>query len=127
VTCYRVYGDPSGETRVTPVELPLQETPVGKVRSLGEVPVTSAGMAQFVDSRKPDSGLHPAPRRQFVVVLGGVLQIVTTTGEEAHLEPGDVLLADDVEAKGHYSRDVGAEPLTMMTVAIGKDWQFPQP
>jgi hypothetical protein len=41
------------------------------------------------------------------------------------LQPGDVLFADDMDSKGHISRDVGAEPLTMMTIGIGSEWEGP--
>jgi hypothetical protein len=125
MTCYRVHGDASGETHVSVVEPPVRETPVGKVRSMGEIPMIDGGMAQFVDGRKPDTGIHEAPRRQFIVVLGGVLEIETSQGLRTHLAPGDVLLADDVGTKGHHSRDVGDVPLTMMTVGIGESWAGP--
>jgi uncharacterized cupin superfamily protein len=60
------------------------------------------------------------------VVLQGELQIVTTLGHEERLHPGDVLLADDVGSKGHISRDVGDQPLMLMAIGIGSDWQLPQ-
>jgi hypothetical protein len=125
MTCFRVHGDADGDTYLTPLEPPIRETPAGRVRSMGDVPMIDGGIAQFVDSRKPDSGIHEAPRRQFIVVLGGVLEIETSLGQVERLGPGDVLLADDVGTKGHHSRDVGDVPLTMMTVGIGDDWPGP--
>jgi hypothetical protein len=121
---FHIYGDDRGETHLVAWEFPVSDTPVGAVRSIGEVPVEVAGMAAFVD-RKPDSGIHEAPRRQFVVVLGGVLEIETSLGERRHLHPGDVMLADDVGTKGHFSRDVGKQPLTLMTVGIAPGWAGP--
>lgn len=125
MTCYRVHGDAHGETHVTILDLPVRDTPAGTVRGMGDIPMIDGGMAQFVDCRKPDTGIHEAPRRQFVVVLGGVLEIETSLGERTHLAAGDVLLADDVATKGHHSRDVGDVPLTMMTVGIGDAWEGP--
>jgi uncharacterized cupin superfamily protein len=69
--------------------------------------------------------MHVAPRRAFIVVLGGALEVVSSRGEQVVLQPGDVLLADDMDSKGHISRDVGAEPLTMMTIGIGSEWEGP--
>jgi hypothetical protein len=69
--------------------------------------------------------MHEAPRRQFLVVLGGELEIVTTLGQQRRLQPGDVLLADDVGSKGHISRDVGEYPLMLMAIGIGTDWEGP--
>jgi hypothetical protein len=125
MTCFRVHGDAEGETHLTRLDLPVKDTPVGKVRGMGDIPMIDGGIAGFVDSRKPDSGIHEAPRRQFIVVLGGVLEIETSLGQRERLAPGDVLLADDVGTKGHHSRDVGDVPLTMMTVGIGEDWDGP--
>ena len=125
MTVFRVHGDAQGETHLTPLDLPVKDTPAGKVRGMGDIPMIDGGMAEFVDCRKPDSGIHEAPRRQFIVVLGGVLEIETSLGRSVRLSPGDVLLADDVGTLGHHSRDVGEVPLTMMTVGIGDEWDGP--
>jgi len=125
MACFRVYGDADGETHLTRLELPTRDTAVGKVRGMTDVPMTSGGMAEFVDCRKPDSGRHEAPRRAFIVVLRGVLEVETSLGQREELGQGDVLLADDVGSKGHFSRDVGDVPLTMMTVGIAEDWDGP--
>ena len=89
-----------------PSSCPLRESYAGTVRALTDIPVTTMGMGQFI-GRKPDVGVHNAPRRQFLVVLEGELEIVTTLGRSERLRPGDVLLADDGGSKGHISRDVG--------------------
>ena len=123
--CYRVHGDTDGETHVTPVEIPVSETPVGTVRGMGDIPTTTVGVAEFVGCRKPDTGMHEPPRRAFIVVLGGELEIVTSLGQQTRLRAGDFLLADDMGTKGHISRDVGEVPLTMMTIGIGSDWEAP--
>ena len=60
------------------------------------VPVSSFGFATFVD-RKPDTGLHPAPQRQFVVVIRGELEVETPDGSVRRLRAGDVMFADDVD------------------------------
>ena len=125
MTVFRVHGDADGETHLTRLDLPVNDTPVGRVRSMSDIPMIDGGMAEFVDCRKPDTGIHEAPRRQFIVVLGGVLEIETSLGRSERLAAGDVLLADDVGTKGHHSRDVGEVPLTMMTVGIGGDWDGP--
>lgn len=121
MACYRMYADSTGETHLAPLELPVRETYAGTVAGLSEIPATTTGMGRFI-GRKPDVGLHPAPRRQFLVVLEGTLEIVTSGGEEQRLHPGDVLFADDVGSKGHHSRDVGDEPLMMMSVGVQDEW-----
>lgn len=124
MTCFHIYGDGAGDTHLRPLELAVRDTYAGKIRGLSDIPATTAGIGAFED-RKPDSGMHDAPRRQFVIVLAGELEIVTTLGQQERLLPGDVLLADDVGSKGHLSRDVGDEPLSLMTVGIANDWSGP--
>lgn len=123
-TLYHLHGDEAGETHLEVVDLAVNETYAGVVRGVSQIPATTAGWGEFVE-RKPDVGVHQAPRRQFLVVLSGVLEIVTTLGEEAHLLPGDILLADDVGSKGHISRDVGEEPLGLLAIGIADGWTLP--
>jgi hypothetical protein len=125
MVCYRVQGDESGETHVTVLELPIKESPIGTVRSLNDIPVTTAGLVEFV-TRKRDGGVHAPPEREIFVVLQGMLEIETTTGQTEHLSPGDVLILDDVGSKGHSSRDVGEDSLQLMVIWIGSDWESPQ-
>jgi hypothetical protein len=44
---------------------------------------------------------HPAPRYQFVITLKGKLKFTVTNGDSFIVEPGIVLIADDLEGKGH--------------------------
>lgn len=46
-------------------------------------------------------GAHIAPRRQFVVTLHGKLKFMTSDNLSFILEPGIVLLAEDISGKGH--------------------------
>lgn len=122
--CLHLHGDPGGETHLDSIELPIMETYAGVVAGLSEIPATTMGMGRFLE-RKPDVGVHNAPRRQFLVVLQGVLELVTTLDQREYLHPGDVLLADDVGTKGHISRDVGDEPLMLMAIGIDPAWELP--
>jgi hypothetical protein len=124
MACFHLHGDADGETHLSVLEFPVIESYAGTVRALNDIPVTTLGFGEFV-GRKPDAGMHPAPRHQFLVVLRGELELETSLGEQAHLHPGDVLLADDVDTLGHHSRDVGEEPLSLMAIAIGDGWNGP--
>lgn len=44
---------------------------------------------------------HPAPRRQYVVTLKGKIRFKVTNGSTFCIEPGIILLAEDIEGKGH--------------------------
>ena len=59
----------------------------------------SDGDAHFLE-------LHPAPRRQFILCLTGVVEIELGDGEKRRFGPGDVYLADRPDGRGpHPSRD----------------------
>ena len=124
MTVFHLHGDAAGDTHIATIDLPVMETYAGVVAGLSEIPATTMGMGRFLE-RKPDVGVHNAPRRQFLVVLQGALELVTTLDQREQLRPGDVLLADDVGTKGHISRDVGDEPLMLMAIGIDPDWELP--
>jgi len=44
---------------------------------------------------------HPAPRRQYVVTLKGKLRFKVTNGDTFVLEPGIILIAEDLFGPGH--------------------------
>lgn len=46
---------------------------------------------------------HPAPKRQFIVLLSGEMELEIETGEKRILTAGDVLLAEDLTGKGHLT------------------------
>jgi hypothetical protein len=128
VNLVRVFGDESGETHLSDIQLMPTEYPqIKAVRllSLSEIPATTVTISRLLD-RRPDDGLHTAPRRQVVAVLRGALEITTTTGDRRCLRAGDCLLADDVDSKGHISRDVGDEPLATLVVGIASEWFLPE-
>jgi hypothetical protein len=125
----RVHADESGETHLTRIELPdaaRTDDGMGSPlrRVLGEIPTTTMSINENLE-RRPKMDLHPAPRRQLVILLRGGFEIVTTTGESHRFEPGECLLADDVGYVGHYHEDCGDEPTITITVGIPDDWVVP--
>lgn len=66
-----------------------------------EVPVTTTGF--FIQTRieKYQLSAHPAPRYQYVVTLKGKLKFTVTNGDSFIIEPGILLIADDLHGKGH--------------------------
>ena len=55
-----------------------------------------------------DLELHNAPRKQFIIMIEGGVQITTSKGETRIFEAGSkersVLLVEDVDGFGHYSK-----------------------
>ena len=61
---------------------------------------------------------HPAPRKQFVMVLTGVLEVEAGDGEKRTFTPGSVLLVTDVDGMGHRTQVVGAQEVLLVWVPI---------
>ncbi len=66
-----------------------------------------------------DSDFHPAPARQFVVMLRGSVRSGTTDGDTRTFGPGDVVLLEDTSGRGHRTTILGDEPWLAMVVALG--------
>lgn len=99
----RVYSDEAGESHFEDIDIPLREA--GAIGSLSEsIPVKEAIF------REVDAGynydLHTAPRRQYIILLDGAIQIETSLGEKRRFTAGDVLLMEDVHGKGHRTKNL---------------------
>jgi hypothetical protein len=49
---------------------------------------------------------HPAPHRQFIILLDGEIEITAGSGEVKRFRGGDILLVEDTEGRGHLTRHV---------------------
>jgi quercetin dioxygenase-like cupin family protein len=61
---------------------------------------------------------HPAPQRQFVVILSGQLEIGFEHGPKKIFGPGDARLVEDTIGKGHTTIALGNEPCITMMVGL---------
>src|SRR6266446_9920271 len=64
------------------------------------------------------SDWHTAPRRQYIFILVGQMEIGIGDGTTRRFGPGDVVLADDLTGQGHTTRSLGV-PRISATVAVG--------
>ena len=64
------------------------------------------------------SDWHTAPRRQYIFILVGQMEIGIGDGTTRRFGPGDVVLADDLTGQGHTTRSVGV-PRISATVPVG--------
>lgn len=101
----RVYSDASGESHFADAEFPLRDA--GPIGHLSE-PVA----AESVIFRRNDPGYdydwHPAPQRQFIILLDGAIEIEVSDGERRIFRGGEILLVEDTAGKGHRTRNVEA-------------------
>lgn len=71
----------------------------GKIRTGLKIKSEELWFANEIDSWQ--IGSHMAPRKQFVITLSGKLKFTTSDHQSFILEPGIVLLAEDIGGKGH--------------------------
>ena len=50
---------------------------------------------------------HPAPRRQWIFILSGTLEVEVQDGEVRQFPSGSILFVEDTTGKGHKTRVVG--------------------
>jgi hypothetical protein len=63
---------------------------------------------------------HPAPRRQFVIILSGQLEIGLGDGTKHVFGAGDARLVEDTTGKGHTTRVHGNQPCVTATVPLAQ-------
>ena len=61
---------------------------------------------------------HPAPRKQYVFILGGAIEIKVADGEVRRFSIGDIVLLEDTAGKGHDTQVVSQEPALFAIVAV---------
>ena len=87
---------------------------------LGLGPVAGARSVRFIGAPAGwDSPPHPAPARQWVVMVRGMVEATTSDGEVRRFEPGMAVLLEDTTGVGHRTRVVGDEPWFAMVVVLG--------
>lgn len=101
------------------LELNPQQIASGFAPTLvGRLSATAAAAgALFIFSPSAfDSDPHPAPRRQWVVPLRGMLEVEVSSGERRRFGPGDLVFVTDTTGRGHTSWSVGDPPFELLFV-----------
>ena len=66
-----------------------------------------------------DYDFHNAPQRQFVIFLDGETEVETSLGDKRIFKAGDILLAEDIDGKGHKSKSIDKKIRRSIFVTIG--------
>jgi hypothetical protein len=64
------------------------------------------------------SDWHPAPRKQYVMVLEGTLEVEAGDASRRLFRSGSILLVTDVEGRGHRTNVIGNERVLLVWVPI---------
>ena len=96
----RIYTGQDGQTHFEDLPLPAEES--------HNIALQTGANLTF-RCFPPDhwSDWHTAPRRQYIFILTGQMEIGIGDCTKRRFGPGDVVLADDLTGRGHTTRSVG--------------------
>lgn len=69
-------------------------------------------------------GVHPAPKKQYVVTMKGKLKFKVSDGSTFIIEPGTVLLADDTQGEGHSWDIIEGKEWVRVYIPVGDNDHF---
>ena len=61
---------------------------------------------------------HPAPRRQYIISLSGLVEVGLEAGTTHRFLPGDARLVEDTTGKGHTTLVPGDEPCVTAVIPL---------
>ena len=106
----RIFSGDDGESHLEDVTADEMTTIVNRV---------GTGDITLVLRPSPsDSDYHNAPARQYVVRLSGRAEIECADGTKWQMEPGDILVGEDLDGHGHISRRLGDIPSATLIVPL---------
>lgn len=112
----RVYADDRGESHFEDIEIELADG--GEIGRLSRAyPVESVVFRE--NAPDYDYDWHCAPRRQYIALLDGAIEIEVSTGEKRRFGGGDVLLVEDTTGRGHRTRTVDGRARRSLFIALG--------
>lgn len=103
----RIWADGEGQSHYQDVEVEL--LPSGPLGSMSS-PLPVASMILRENEAGYDYDWHVAPRRQYIVMLSGFVEIQVSDGETRTFGPGEILLVEDTTGRGHKSRSPDGKP-----------------
>jgi hypothetical protein len=107
---YRIYTGDDGQSHFQAIDLAkTQDWTKGMPTT--NITFREAPVGNFQD-------WHPAPRRQFVIILSGQLEIGFGDGTKQVFGPGDARLVEDTTGKGHTTATYGNVPCVTATVPL---------
>ena len=102
-----------GVTRFSDEEIPWS----GRAGTRTELfPAEQIGFLRLLAGSRTD--WHPAPRKQYVMVLEGTMEVEAGDGERRTFEAGSVLLVTDIEGRGHRTNVLSEEDVFLVWVPV---------
>ena len=111
---YRLYSGSDQQSHLEELKMPFSPGPLAEQTPLQ--PATGAMFTRMAPGAFVD--WHNAPRRQYVITLAGGVEIGLGDGSLHRFGPGEGILAEDLNGKGHTTSAIGDEPRLMMIVPL---------
>ncbi len=111
----RLYTGADNQSHFEDVEIPLKEG--GAAGRLSEL-VKATGVIFRETSGAYNLSWHTAPRRQYVVMLDGDVEIEIGDGTKRVFRTGEIFLAEDTTGQGHISRAVDGKPRKSLFIPL---------
>ena len=67
-------------------------------------------------------GWHPAPARQFVIVVSGAIAVEVSDGETRRLDAGSMIFFEDVVGRDHLNRIVDDQEIMLAFLIVPEHW-----
>jgi hypothetical protein len=116
----RVFADDEGVTHFEDLEPPMTmadySPPAPPLRVSAHQSASGVIAIDFPAGWYGD--FHPAPKRQWMIIVAGTLEIGVSDGEKRICPAGTVALVEDPGSKGHSTRVIGDEPSSLMVVEV---------
>src|SRR5262249_11902342 len=113
-------SDADGGSHFAEVEIPVtlqQFAPPAKPFSVS--PLSSATQYGFLHLPHGwDGELHPSPIPMWIFVLSGQMEFQAANGDVRCASPGSALLLEDTSGRGHISRVIGDQDVTLAVVRL---------
>ena len=111
----RIYSDPQGESYFAELDIELEDAgDIGAISAIRAV----TGMIFRENHAGYDYDWHTAPRRQYIILLDGEIEIEVSDGEKRIFRGGDILLAEDTSGQGHRTRTINNRPRKSIFVIL---------
>jgi hypothetical protein len=121
MTLTRLFTGPDGRTHAEQIEMKLTPSALldGTERS-GRVKVTALQIVRWPPGHVNDwhNASETPGGHQYVITISGRGEVEVAAGQKVRLEPGRVLLGEDLTGKGHITRTLGSEDWVSLHVSI---------
>lgn len=118
----RIFADAQGESHFEDRDIPLADG--GPLGAMSER-MPAHGVIFRENEPGYDLDWHCAPRRQYIVLLDGEIELTVSDGETRRFRGGDVVLVEDTTGKGHRTRHTRPERRRSLFIPLDPEGQEP--